>query len=405
MPRRWRSRRLPFSNVASLVAFLLATLVSLASFAVARTTVSPWWQAPFQRPQQYRKALEEQVQWLEEQLRQVTEERMSLQQRLQSVPGMPLLDRRVAEQTTQLREQLAALQEQLEDLAQAKQALVDLLEDQERQIQTLVDKCQQAHQRGQDVQASYQLQLDQLTSQLHHQTQDQLTKLQQLMQQQIQQAQQEAKEQVWAEAKERIAKVTAQLQRQFDAELQAERLKTAQAIERQRQKMRSLAKAMALRERKLYQQQQLDLLKDQERQRTAARKLQQQRLLEEQMQQQRLLQQQQEAEQLQQQLLQRQQQQERLLQQQHERKQKQEREMVARLDNTIKIATATTDPRPKQNPQPLHKILGPFRTSKSNASDQKGSIASPVSTSSRAANWQRRVPWQPGLPPMDILGK
>lgn len=397
---RWRGR-----SLRRTVALIVATLITVAVAKSSTSAASPWWQAPFQRPQQYRKALEEQVLWLEEQLRQVTEERRLIQQRLDKIPVVPLLDRQgsVSTHTRQLQQQLEALQEQLEDLTQAKQALVDVLEDQERQIQNLVEQCEQAHQHGRDVQASYQLQLDQLTLQLHHQTQDQLTQLQQVLQQQIQQAQQQAKEQVWAEAKERIAKITAQLQRQFDAELQAERLKTAQAIERQRQKMRSLAKAMALREKKLYQQQQLDLLKDQERrQRTAALKLQQQKQLEEQMQQQRLQQQHEEAERMQQQLLLRQQEQERLLQQEQERKhkleaEKQKKEEQARLD---KLATAAAKVVP-----PLPKVLSPFRTSKSKAANKQESIANPVSTRSRAANWQRRVPWQPGLPPMDLLGK
>ncbi len=388
----------------------------MCAIVTPRTATSPWWQLLFQRPQQYRKALEEQVQWLEQQLRQITEERKSLRQRLDASPTLPLLDRRKYAQIVQLQQELAVAQEQFEELSQAKQALVDLLQEQEQKIQNLVEQCEQAHKQGHDINVSYQLQLDELTTQLHQQTQEQFTKLDHVFQEQIRQAQQQAKEQAWKEGKERLAKVTAQLQKQFEAELQAEKLRTSQAIERQGQKMRSLAKALALREKKLYQQQQQDQLNDQERQRATATKLQEQKIWEVQLREQKLSQQQKEAEEMEQFLLRQQQQQDRRIQEEQDRVQLVQKQEQQRQQQQVKLIEQEEQSRLQQVEkkkgehtsrllEPFEKVLSPFRKVKTTVQvKSRRTISSPVSTAAKAANWQRRVPWQPGLPPMDLLG-
>jgi len=383
------------------------------------TRSSLWWQSLFDRPKQYRRALEEQIQWLEQELRQVMDEKMRIQQQLQTQQQQAASEpsgssfllglRRSASTSTSLaqrqtlqlqQQQVDLLQAQLDDLVEGKEALQELLSEQQRHIDHLVEECEQAHWNRCDVRAQYQEQVEHLTHQLHQQTQDRLAAMEERLQERIVQAQQNAREQVWHEGKERLSTLSAEFTQRYQDELQTQRLQTQQAVEKQKRKMRSLAKAMAQREQKLYHQQQQELLADQERRRKVQETLQQQ-------------------------------QQERVAKLEAERMERLEQEKrqedECQKENTA-TAAATAAAAEEEGARhksifsakrqtkkraeasvsssspitsSLQKVLGPIRGKSKSKQGRK--TGSPLSTTSNAAYWQRRVPWQPGLPPTDLI--
>eukprot|EP00934_Nitzschia_sp_Nitz4_P000726 Nitzschia sp. Nitz4//scaffold37_size175936//37967//38992//NITZ4_002032-RA/size175936-processed-gene-0.177-mRNA-1//1//CDS//3329549746//726//frame0 len=249
--------------------------------------VLQWFQKTFvTRPKRYRQALEQQIHWLEQQIGQVHQEKTLLEGKLSSdhAPSFLFSLRMLFSQRKStnawLKQELALLQEQLEDLQSGKQALEDLLQEQQDRIDSLSQRSQQESWSRRQLQTQWQLELDGLTRQLHETSSSQVARMEELLEQRIAAAQERARQQVWQEGQERIAEVESRLSKQFEQEIADVRAKTQHALEKQRYKMRALAKAMALREQKLMEQLQHQDALNQQRKKMAEAKLKQQRALE-----------------------------------------------------------------------------------------------------------------------------
>ena len=370
-----------------------------------------WWQSLFARPKQYRQALEDQISWLEQQIRQVMEEKRLLQQRNEKLFLLP------GSRDVNYKSDLQALQLQVDELEEGKQVLVELLEEQTEKINHLTKLCHESQSNRMELEKSYQNQLEDMEHQLEEQTQKQLEQLDTLLNQRVEQAQERAKREVWNDYHQSNTegKLRARLASKYTQELELERQKTTAAIEKQRQKMRTLAKAMAIREQKLAaklneQQQQQQQHQEQEQadaaERLEAERVERERLEQEQ---QRRAKQEQQAEQ--QRLLKEKLEMERLEKQEQRRLEKEQRQLEKqRLREEKLVLRATASSKTETTTTPFAKLkVGAINfwkgdTSLPSPSNRKKKLLATTSPKASIECWQRGTPWQPrSLPPTNVV--
>jgi len=393
----YKDRSLPDSFVRSNVNItsLVEESVLFRGGAGRASGGSLWWQSLFARPEAYREALEDQITWLEQQMRQVMEEKRLVQSQAKKVKRMDSL--RQSGRNTSANRELKLLEEEYQELDQGKVALEEMLQDHQRKVEHLTALCRRASDKRAEMQKDYESQVQSLEQELHHQTQTELERLERLLQQRIKDAQERARQQVLDQAPERINQATAALTAEFAQQIQEERKQTQDALSKQRLKMRSLAKAMALREKKLARQQKNDQETAQRQQATRDKVLRKQKK--------QVLQQQRQSQQVQPR---------EDLEQQRQRLQDQRKSAKQAMlkEQEQKLQQKTTPPVPNDSSSnwPLSKLwttkiastkhVGkslPNKSSRptvSNKETRKTPLEAPV------ACWQRRVPWQPlSLPP------
>ena len=369
-----------------------------------------WWQSLFARPKQYRQALEDQISWLEQQIRQVMEEKRLLQQRNEKLFLLP------GSRDVNYKSDLQALQLQVGELEEGKQVLVELLEEQTEKINHLTKLCHESQSNRMELEKSYQNQLEDMEHQLEEQTQKQLEQLDTLLNQRVEQAQERAKREIWNDYHQSNTegKLRAKLASKYTQELELERQKTTAAIEKQRQKMRTLAKAMAIREQKLaakqneLQQQQQHQEQEQAdpAERLEAERVERERLEQEQ---QRRAKQEQQAEQ--QRLLKEKLEMERLEKQEQRRLEKEQRQLEKqRLREEKLVLRATASSKTETTTTPFAKLkVGAIKfwkgdTSSPSLSNRKKKMLATTSPKASIECWQRGTPWQPrSLPPTNVV--
>ena len=371
-----------------------------------------WWQSLFTRPKQYRQALEDQISWLEQQIRQVIEEKRLLQQRNEKLFLLP------GSRDVNYKSDLQALQLQVDELEEGKQVLVELLEEQTEKINHLTKLCHESQSNRMELEKSYQNQLEDMEHQLEEQTQKQLEQLDTLLNQRVEQAQERAKREVWNDYHQSNTegKLRARLASKYTQELELERQKTTAAIEKQRQKMRTLAKAMAIREQKLAaklneQQQQQQQQHQEQEQADAAERLEAERVERERLEQeqQRRAKQEQQAEQ--QRLLKEKLEMERLEKQEQRRLEKEQRQLEKqRLREEKLVLRATASSKTETTTTPFAKLkVGAINfwkgdTSLPSPSNRKKKLLATTSPKASIECWQRGTPWQPrSLPPTNVV--
>jgi chromosome segregation ATPase len=199
----------------------------------------------------YRQTLEEQVLLLDRQLRQARDEMGILRKQFTTRSAKPA-PKISSQERTLLKQQLASLTSQVKQLERMKLELEDMLERESIKVQELTTKLAEQEQLTQALQEKYIKQLQTLQEQLELKAQKQLQQLQEIMEQRIQQATEVAHQAAMAQIGEKVAEATETLRLEKDQELEWERKRSVEAVEKEKVKMRKLVRALANREKKLF---------------------------------------------------------------------------------------------------------------------------------------------------------
>jgi hypothetical protein len=373
----------------------------------------------------YRQALEDQILWLEQQLRLVQEEKLRLkglyrkQQRQSKQSERSVLELQsssVSTTTTSLSpseflSSLSSLESQQADLHKTKRDLERLLQEYNQKLDSLARKFVASENEYHTVEQELQSQVTALQEQLEKWADDAKQQLpteieqEKLLQRRILQAQDQAIVDFWKDTGNlQLERLRRTLEEQHSHSLQRERHQTQVAVQKQREKMRALARAMALREQQLHQQEQEAKGYAQQQEHEEQDRL--------------ILTAQEEKEERRKRIQQAQDEAQRMLQETREskereeleRRQKKKQEKEQRKEKLRegqdKAKTVTVDPRDSQTspPSPAKgtSFLSRLVPGKLSRNDKRHTKATDPKPS--IENWQRRVPWQPiSLPPPDVV--
>lgn len=195
----------------------------------------------------YQKLLEEQKTLLERQLRQSREEMALLRKQIKKLSSKSVSkteadakakeekERHLAEVKT-LNKQVESLKIAVVKLSEMKDRLEQLIESERAKVADLEAKLKQAGQGEELLKAKYEKQLMDLRAEMEAKAAQQLKELKNIMEEQMRQATARLEETLKSEAQTR---------------LKEEQKKAAQAVEKEKVKMRKLVQALAEREKKL----------------------------------------------------------------------------------------------------------------------------------------------------------
>jgi hypothetical protein len=199
----------------------------------------------------YRETLEEQVLLLDRQLRQARDEMAKLRKQFTTRTAIPST-KISSQERNLLKQQLASLTSQINQLERMKLDLEDMLQKESIKVQALTTRLAEQEQLTLALQEKYIKQLQTLQEQLELKAQKQLQQLQQIMNERIQQATDAAHSAAMAQVGQKIAEATEQLRMDKERELELERKRSIEAVEKEKVKMRKLVRALANREKKLF---------------------------------------------------------------------------------------------------------------------------------------------------------
>jgi hypothetical protein len=199
----------------------------------------------------YRETLEEQVLLLDRQLRQARDEMGLLRKQftIRTATPAPKISN---QERTLLKQQLASLTSQVNQLERMKLELETMLEKESLKVQELTAKLLDEEQLSLAMQDKYIKQLQVLQEQLELKAAKQLQELQAIMEQRVQQATETAHQAAMALVGQKVAEATEQLRMEKERELELERKRSVEAVEKEKVKMRKLVRALANREKKLF---------------------------------------------------------------------------------------------------------------------------------------------------------
>ena len=216
----------------------------------------------------YKESLEEQVLLLNEQLAQARKEVSTLREnakkrvqagRLNRSEPKEEVSKAQSKQENKLEKQrqkeqkeaMSRLQKEIKALEQMKAQLEKMLETSAKKIESLVEQLTTSETLTAKMEASYKDKIAKLEKQLEDVQTAQVGKLTEIHQQKIDAAVQEALRVQEAEFRAKMEETTLRLSKEHAKEMEQEKLRSAKAVEAERQKMRKLVRALALREKKL----------------------------------------------------------------------------------------------------------------------------------------------------------
>ena len=216
----------------------------------------------------YKESLEEQVLLLNEQLAQARKEVSTLREnakkrvqagRLNRAEPKEEVSKAQSKQDNKLEKQrqkeqkeaMSRLQKEIKALEQMKAQLEKMLETSAKKIESLVEQLTTSENLTAKMEASYKDKIAKLEKQLEDVQSAQVGKLTEIHQQKIDAAVQEALRVQEAEFRAKMEETTLRLSKEHAKEMEQEKLRSAKAVEAERQKMRKLVRALALREKKL----------------------------------------------------------------------------------------------------------------------------------------------------------
>ena len=218
----------------------------------------------------YRKTLEQQVGLMDRQLRTTREEAAQLRNLLkvsQQTVRKGSLDEKRAQSAreTALRQALTELQTHAKQLESLRDELQELIASQDAKIAQLKQQLAETKESSEQAKVAYEKELEALQARLVRESKQQLQALQELMDRRVQDAVRQTRTQVEADYQKKMqdqqSKAVSQLQEErqrsqqavekAELQLQEERQRSQQAVEKERIKMRKLVKALAVKEKKL----------------------------------------------------------------------------------------------------------------------------------------------------------
>ena len=208
-----------------------------------------------QSSRKYAKTLEGQLASMDQQLRQSLQELTNLKSQMANRAATRQKYRKGKMEpnaASALKEQVEALENQVKDLRTMKQNLESMLSERRLYIQSLEEQLNTQQRLTEQTKESYQKELEVLNQELESKTQHQWHTLQDLMKGRIARAAASAHEAVVSTLDERVQGAAQSVRKDTLEKLEQERQRSVNAVAKQRTKMRALAKALAVREKKLH---------------------------------------------------------------------------------------------------------------------------------------------------------
>jgi hypothetical protein len=225
----------------------------------------------------YRQALEEQIQVIGQQLRQGHEELVLMKKQLSkrqekqqhqylpaAIQGARSSNDMSSEERKSLQQETSSLGKQVKTLENMKTELETMLLKQYERVQQLEALLEGEQTLTASLQVKYEKQMEQLQADLAKTTREQMEQIVKFYEERMAQAAVAAEQAVLVTLEECLLVLTARVQQETQLELQEERQRAMVAVEKQRQKMRQVAKALAQRENKIRQKE--DVTKEQDQQ-------------------------------------------------------------------------------------------------------------------------------------------
>ena len=205
--------------------------------------------------QKYAKTLEDQLASMDQQLRQSLQELTNLKNQVAKRAATRekyRMGKTEPNAASTLKEQVEALENQVKDLQTMKRNLESMLSERSSYVQSLEEQLNAQRRLTEQTKESYQEELEVLNQELESKTQHQWHTLQDLMKERIARAAASAHEAVVSTLDERVHGAAQSVRNDTLEKLEQERQRSVDAVAKQRTKMRALAKALAVREKKLH---------------------------------------------------------------------------------------------------------------------------------------------------------
>jgi len=213
----------------------------------------------------YRELLEEQVKTLDKQLRQSQDELALLRRQLKTsqsllhrnrVPSKSSSDVQTAKlqalaENHDLKNRIQSLTREVDALSKMRDDLQTIIDNQHKKMVELEERMKQQATESSALTARHEKAMEQLKRDIESKYQKQLADLTALMNKRVQEAQESARQQALKEVSFKVQQATAAERARGEKLLDDERKKSEAAVEREKVKMRKLAKALFEREKKL----------------------------------------------------------------------------------------------------------------------------------------------------------
>ena len=199
--------------------------------------------------------LEKQIALMDKQLRQSLQELSNLksQQAKRGRTRQKYQKRQSQPDTaTTLKVQIEALEKQVQNLQALKQSLESMLVERQKYVQSLEEQLSVQREQTQQTKDHYQEELETLQQELESNAQSQWHGLQDTLKERIAQAAASAHEAVVSTLDKRVQGAAQSVREDTLERLEQERQRSVNVVAKQRAKMRALAKALAVREKKLH---------------------------------------------------------------------------------------------------------------------------------------------------------
>ena len=215
----------------------------------------------------YRELLEEQVVMLDKQLRQSQDELSLLRRQLKTSQsllhrtGAPALRTKSSEQQAEklkavsenqeLKKRVASLTKEVTALAKMRDDLQTIIDNQHQKMEELELRMKEQTDASSNLVQTHQRELEKLKREIETKYQKQLADLTVLMNKRVEEAAEHARQLALKDISLKIEQATAEERSRGEKLLDAERKRSDAAVEREKVKMRKLAKALFEREKKL----------------------------------------------------------------------------------------------------------------------------------------------------------
>lgn len=226
-----------------------------------------WYFGKTTAARKYKQLLRDQASLLERQLRQSTEELALLRRQLKT--SQTLLHRsspqgvrsRSAEQQANklralaenqdLKKRCNSLESEVESLLKMKDELQAMMDRQTEKMKELEAQLSAKGEENAKLEEKYQREMEKLKKEIDAKYQKQIAELTKLMEQRVKEAAEHARQVALREVEAKIVQATTEERQRGEKLLQEERKRSEAAVEREKVKMRKLAKALFEREKKL----------------------------------------------------------------------------------------------------------------------------------------------------------
>ncbi|CAB9516927.1 expressed unknown protein [Seminavis robusta] len=255
----------PIASFKNVNAFVTRSPQQSTAFVLAQIPRGgAWYFGKKSAARKYRELLEEQVNMLDRQLRQSQEELALLRRQLktsQAILHRSGLKGASAEgqasklatltENQDLKKRVASLSKEILQLEKMRNEFQAIIQNQHMKMEELEAKLQEKELANQNVVAKYERELQSLKLDIETKYQKQIADLTNLMNKRVEEAAEHARQVALREMDAKIAQATEAERQRGEKLLEDERKRSEAAVEREKVKMRKLAKVLFEREKKL----------------------------------------------------------------------------------------------------------------------------------------------------------